>query len=75
MDRETADLRLWGTPALEGRALVEPPYLCGGRSALALCERVSSLVTHFTAGNAKGSSASALISCPRSNALYQGTTL
>src|ERR1700689_526076 len=25
----------------------EPPHLCGGRSALALCERVSTLITRF----------------------------
>jgi hypothetical protein len=31
----------------------EPPHLCGGRSALALRERVSTLITRFSAGNAK----------------------
>jgi hypothetical protein len=25
----------------------EPPHLCGGKSALALCERVSTLITRF----------------------------
>ena len=25
----------------------EPPHLCGGRGALALCERVSTLITRF----------------------------
>jgi hypothetical protein len=32
----------------------EPPHLCGGRSALALCERLSTLITRFSAGNVIG---------------------
>jgi hypothetical protein len=28
----------------------EPPHLCGGTSALALCERVSTLIKRFSAG-------------------------
>src|ERR1700689_5571140 len=31
----------------------EPPHLCGGRSALALREKVSTIITRFSAGNAK----------------------
>src|ERR1700733_10372589 len=33
----------------------EPPHLCGARSALALCEGVATLITRFSAGNAKAS--------------------
>jgi hypothetical protein len=33
----------------------EPPYLCGGRGALALREKASNPATRFSAGNAKAS--------------------
>jgi hypothetical protein len=33
--------------------VVGAPHLCGGRSALALRERVSTLITRFSAGKAK----------------------
>src|ERR1700733_9880630 len=33
-------------------SVVGPPHLCGGKSALALCERVSTPITRFSAGNA-----------------------
>jgi len=32
---------------------LESPHLCGGKSALALCKRVSTPITRFSAGRAK----------------------
>jgi hypothetical protein len=43
----------------------EPPHLCGGRSALALLERVSTLITRFSPGNAKALSSAEFWFCIR----------